>query len=373
MKEKTKNTKTKDITFIKKFLISVAVLLLLIAGLVIIFDPFYHYHKPLPFLKAVLNDKEYQCVGTLRHFDYDAVLVGSSVVENNDNDWYNEAYNCNTIKAVRSYGATADLCYLLDEAFSSGNRIDHVFYNIDPSSLSASSETTYKSTGCPMYLYDHNPFNDVMYLFNKGVIFEKIPYLIVNSLFTDYDESLSYNWAKWKTFNQANALGLYNRTLEVSEMMDEKAYEEELLANIDLLTRQVENHPDTQFHFFFPAYSMLWWDGIYRTGERDAYIYNEKQMVKALLSYDNAEVFCFQNEPMVITNLENYLDSIHFSPEINKLMLDQMVRGEYRLTTENYEEELDKMKDFTEEIVNELIKPYEEQDLLTYEQPPEEE
>ena len=91
-------------------------------------------------------------------------------------------------------------------------------------------------------------------------------------------------------------------------------------------------------------------------------------MVKALLSYDNAKVYCFQNEPDVITNLENYLDSIHFSPEINKLMLDQMVNGEYKLTLSNYEKQLDDMKDFSDRIVNELIKPYEEQDLLTYEQ-----
>ena len=365
----TNNTdKKRDIKFIKTFGISVLVILLLIAAIVFVFDPFYHYHKPWLSLKAVLNDKEYQCVGTLSNFDYDAVLVGSSVVENNDNDWYNEAFMCNTIKAVRSYGATADLCYLLDRAFSSGNEIKHVFYNIDPSSLSASAETTYESTGCPMYLYDNNPFNDVQYLFNKGVLFEKIPYLIVNSYMTDYDESLSYNWAKWKTFNSANALGLYNRTVDITEMMDEKVYEEELNANIELLTNQVKTHPETEFHFFYPAYSMLWWDGIYRTGERDAYIYNEKCMTRALLSYDNVKIYCFQNEPEVITNLENYLDSIHFSPEINKLMLDQMINGEYEMTLSNYEETLDNMKDFSDKIVNELIKPYEENDLLTYEE-----
>ena len=61
------------------------------------------------------------------------------------------------------------------------------------------------------------------------------------------------------------------------------------------------------------------------------------------------------------------MDSIHFSPEINKWMLDQMVSGNYLLTEDNYEEKLDEMSAFSDEIVNSLIKPYEEQNLLTYE------
>lgn len=360
------NTKMSSKKFIKKLIITVLVLIFAVGAVVYVFDPFYHYHKPWLGLKEVLNDKEYQCIGTLRHFDYDTLLVGSSVMENNDNAWYDEAYGVKSIKAIRSYGATADLCYLMDEAYENHD-IKYVFYNIDPSSLSADAETTYESTGCPMYLYDHNPFNDVQYLFNKDVLFEKIPYMIANSYLGDYDEGLSYNWAKWKTFDIQMALGLYYRPIDVVEMQDETIYSDKLSANIALLTKEVADHPETQFMFFYPAYSMLWWDGVYRTGERDAYIYCEKEMTKALLQYDNVRIFCFQNEPDVITDLYNYMDSIHFSPEINKLMLDQMINGEYEMTLDNYEEVLDGVKAFSDKIVNELIVPYEEQDMLTYE------
>ena len=360
------NTKMSSKKFIKRLIITVLILIFTVGAVVYVFDPFYHYHKPWLGLKEVLNDKEYQCIGTLRHFDYDTLLVGSSVMENNDNAWYDEAYGVKSIKAIRSYGATADLCYLMDEAYENHD-IKYVFYNIDPSSLSADAETTYESTGCPMYLYDHNPFNDVQYLFNKDVLFEKIPYMIANSYLGDYDEGLSYNWAKWKTFDIQMALGLYYRPIDVVEMQDETIYNDKLDANIALLTKEVADHPETQFMFFYPAYSMLWWDGVYRTGERDAYIYCEKEMTKALLQYDNVRIFCFQNEPDVITDLYNYMDSIHFSPEINKLMLDQMINGEYEMTLDNYEEVLDGVKEFSDKIVNELIVPYEEQDMLTYE------
>ncbi|SDB61204.1 hypothetical protein [Butyrivibrio sp. INlla16] len=360
--------KNKDVNFIKNFIRTVIIIILLIGVMVFLIDPFFHYHKPWFGMKAVLNDKEYQCIGTLRHFDYDALIVGSSVAENNDNSWYDEAFNCKSIKAIRSYGATADLCYLLDEAFSSGNDIKKIFYNIDPSSLNAEAAPTFESTGCPMYLYDKNPLNDIRYLYNKGVIFEKIPYMLVNSYLVDYDENLSYNWAKWKNFGSESALGLYFRPKEKKSMMDETVYDDKLSGNIELLTNEVKNHPDTEFYFFFPAYSMLWWDGIYRTGERDAFIHCEKEMVKALLKYENVRVFCFQDEEEIITNLDNYMDSIHFSPEINKYMLDKMVEDENRMTEANYEDILDNMKNLSDRIVNELIVPYEENGQITYEQ-----
>ncbi len=354
--------------FLKTLCISILAVLVAVAGVVFVFDPFYHYHKPWFGMKAVLSDKEYQCVGTLRHFDYDALIVGSSVVENNDNAWYDADFGVKSIKAVRSYGMTADLCYLLDEAFAARD-VKQVFYNIDPAALVAEPVTTYESTGAPMYLYDHNPFNDVKYLFNKDVLFEKIPYEVVQSLSGDYNEGLSYNWAKWKTFHHESALGLYFRPLEVREMLPEDSYEEHMRGNIALLTAQVEKNPQTQFRFFFPAYSMLWWDGIVRSGERDAYLYAEKETIRTLLQYDNVEVYCFQTEEDITTNLDLYLDSIHFSPEINHEMEQQMLRGENRLTTENYEETIENLRDFTDRVVNELIVPYEEQDLLTYEIP----
>ena len=118
--------------FIKRTGIIVLIVLVIIGSTVFLFDPFFHYHKPWFGLKAVLNDKEYQCVGTLRNFDYDALLVGSSVMENNDNSWYDEAFGVTSIKAIRSYGATADLCYLMDVAYENHD-IKRVFYNIDPS------------------------------------------------------------------------------------------------------------------------------------------------------------------------------------------------------------------------------------------------
>ena len=347
----------KDMQFVKSFFARTLILLAAVIAVVVIFDPFYQYHKPLPGLKAVLTDKEYQCIGTLRTFDYDALIVGSSVCENYNNFWFDEGFDCRTIKAIRSYGATADLCYLLDNAYAS-NDLKYIFYNIDPSSLSASTEPTYESTGCPMYLYDKNILNDYPYVLNKDVLMEKLPYMLAYSFIGDYDEGDSYNWAQWKAFNRDMAMGLYTRLPYVKEMQPETVNSEELAGNISLLTAQVEAHPETTFKFFFSPYSMLWWDNAYRSGNRDAVIYNEKQAIGTLLQYDNVEVYFYQDDAEIITNLDNYMDTIHFSKDINYYVYDKLSKGEERLTKENYEERLDHMRNLSDRIVTEDIYEY---------------
>lgn len=350
--------KTESKKFIRRFFISSGALLLLCILAVVVFDPFFQYHKPLKGLKAVLTDKEYQCVGSLKTFDYDSVIAGSSVSENYYNGWFNERFDCNAIKAIRSYGATADLCYLLDIAFSRQN-LKYVFYNLDSAALVAEPETTYELTGCPMYLYDDNYINDIEYWLNKGVLMEKIPYLIANSTIGDYDENNSYNWAQWKEFNSDMILGLYIRKPSVSEMKPADYYEDVLEENVALLTERISAHPETVFYVFIPPYSMLWWDNIYREGDMEAYLYNMERAMEELLAYENVKLFYFQNDREIITNLENYMDIIHFSPEINHYICESLIDGRHQINKDNYQKVMAEMRSLSYEIVEKLVRPYE--------------
>lgn len=346
-------------SFLWRFFCRSGCIMLLIALAVILFDPFFHYHKPWFGLKAVLTDKEYQCVGSLRNFDYDSVIAGSSVAENYYNDWFNQGFQCKTIKAIRSYGATADLCWMLDTAFET-HALKHVFYNMDTASLSADPVPSFALTGCPMYLYNKNPLDDIKYLYNKGVLLEKIPHLAASSLMGDYDEHDSYNWAQWKSFSESQSLRLYARTETVAPMKAEDHYQENLTANLALITERIREHPETDFHIFFPPYSILWWDNIYRNGDLEAYLYNMEQAVEELLTYDNVSLFYFQDEAWIIEDLNLYMDTLHFSQDINQYMAEEMIAGRDRLTAENYQDVFAAMKTYAYEIVEELMLLYEE-------------
>lgn len=351
--------------FIRQFFIGSSILLLICALTVILFDPFFQYHKPLSGLKAVLTEKEYQVPGTLKNFEYDSVIAGSSVAENYYNDWFNEGFDCNVIKAIRSYGATADLCYFLDMAFEYRD-LKYVFYNLDPSALVADPEPTYELTGSPMYLYDDNYLNDLEYILNKDVLFERVPYLLAQSLAGDYDENDSYNWSQWKQFNSDMALGLYLRRPDIAEMKPQDYYEELLCDNLNLLTERISAHPETTFYIFVPPYSMLWWDSTYRDGDTEAYLYNMEQAMATLLEYENVRFFYFQNDREVITNLENYMDTLHFSQDINHYICNCMIEESHEITIDNYQETMEDMRLLAYEIPKEQMDAYE--DRLNYDQ-----
>lgn len=343
----------------KNFIVSVGVVLLACIILVVLFDPFFHYHRPILGLKAVLTDKEYQCIGTLKTFDYDSVIAGSSVCENYNNRWFDEKFGVKSVKAVRSYGATADLTYFLDVAYEN-NQIEKVFYNLDPGSFAGKPYVTFEETGCPMYLYDKNPFNDIEYVLNKDVLLEKIPYMLTKSFIGEYDEGNSFNWAQWKDFNSDMVTGIYIRQYEIEDMKPKDYYQEECDANIELITEVVEKHPETEFYFFIPPYSFVWWDNIYRCGDTDAYIYNMKRCAEQLLNYENVHVYCFIDDEEVVTNLENYMDVLHFSPDINYYIVEKLGDSSIEINETNIDKRFDSMAEFAKLAVEELIKPYED-------------
>ena len=50
--------------------------------LTVIVDPFFHYHKPLASIQYQITNERYQNDGIIKHFDYDAIITGTSMTEN---------------------------------------------------------------------------------------------------------------------------------------------------------------------------------------------------------------------------------------------------------------------------------------------------
>ena len=53
-----------------------------IGAVVAVIDPYFHYGKGLSCLSYPLHNQRYQNDGIAKHFDYDAVIIGSSMTEN---------------------------------------------------------------------------------------------------------------------------------------------------------------------------------------------------------------------------------------------------------------------------------------------------
>lgn len=346
-------TNNNKINFLKKLIVSIFIVGMLAAGTVLFFDPFFHYHKPIRPLKAVLNQAEYQVIGTLRTFDYDSLIAGSSMAENYNNRWFDENFNCKTVKAVKPGANTSDLKYLIDAAYEE-REIKNIFYTLDISALTTEIQTHYVNEGMPLYLYNKNPFDDVQYLFNKHIIFKDIPYMIATSFLEDYDEGDSFNWAKYKEFS-----GLYY--IPTEKKQPEKTIEEYgkyVDYNVSLLEEIVENHPETNFVFLVPPYSSIWWYEADMCGDMEINFYALSSAFEKLLSYENVEIHYFQDMEEIISNLDYYMDLIHYNSDINKKLVDLLKTDTYKVTFDNMEEKLQSMKQLSEKCINFYAKEY---------------
>jgi len=342
---------------IRNFILAAIIFFMLCAALVIVIDPFFHYHKPVGGLKAVLTEKEYQCVGSIKNFDYDTVIAGSSVCENYNNAWFDEKFGVTSIKAIRSYGSIADLSYFLDLSYEDHD-LRYVFFNVDPIALANEAKVSFEDTGCPMYLYDDDLLNDVQYLLNKDVLLKKIPFMILKSYVDEYDEGESYNWARWKSFGTDVALSQYARLDSAKEMHPENYYETDCEKNIAFLSDLVEAHPETEFMFFFSPYSFLWWDNLTMYGETESYLYDMRMFMDRMLEYDNVRICYFMNDESIVSDLDNYMDVLHFTPDINRFICDNLDNDDYRVSKENVDEIFEKTRRYAYEQTPLLIEKY---------------
>jgi hypothetical protein len=309
-------------------------LLIGFASVVYIVDPFCQYHMPKMGFSPIFKrgTQVYINPGFAKHASYDSLVIGSSVSENFYASQFNKVFNCKAIKLPCAGAYSTNYKDILEVAFRS-RQLENVFFSLDEFALWNSADEPNQEM--PLYLYDTNLLNDVKYVLNKSTIQYMLD-MQKNRLMgkkSNYDAA--YNWDKGYEFSTALTLKQYERPAKSAVQSNPDKYIEPFTKNLDNITPFIEKHPDTQFYIFFPPYSIVWWDGIARKGNLDATINGLAYAMDRLLKFDNVHLYYFQNMPET-TNLDNYREIMHYTEELNALMVDRMGRDEYRVTRENY-------------------------------------
>ena len=144
-----------------------------------IFDPYFHFHKPFPFVSYRMYDERYTNDGISRHFDYDAVITGTSMAQNFKTSEADVLFGVNAVKETFSGAGYKELSQNLERALQRNDRLRTVIWTMDSNSLIRDKDYD-QYEGYPTYLYDDNPWNDVSYVFNKNVWYHGVlPNLIM--------------------------------------------------------------------------------------------------------------------------------------------------------------------------------------------------
>lgn len=322
--------------------------LLTVATMTAIIDPFFHYHAPLESLAYPLTSQRYQNDGIVRHFDYDALITGTSMTENFKTSEFDSLFGTHSIKVSYSGGTFAELVANLRQALESSPDLKTVLFCIDEWFLFNGRDMILADGEYPTYLYDDNPFNDVKYLLNKEVFLENtlgvLEYTAAGNATTTFD---AYGSWEFDTGKDA-VLAAYDRpevTVGAEEMTQEERDNLVYVLETELVALARE-YPGTDFLYYFPPYSILDWDLHVR--QRSAACYTEafRLATQTLLQAENIRVFSFYTDFETVTDLRNYRDVVHHDSAINSLLLQRFAAGEYELTQENYQSHWDTVETF---------------------------
>lgn len=296
------------------------------AGTILFFDPFYHYHAPIAGLPLRLEYGQYQNPGVAQNMDYDTLLLGTSVTANFHTGHLDERFGGTSKKLIVLGGTFSELTPALELGLKT-HEVGRVFWGVDSNRFRPFEEEPREEL--PLYLYNQDPFDDLQYLLNKDVFFWDVTDLLEMAWTHDLGdgENGGYIPNKDAVWSKDVVLSTYARPESVTQGVEKTAFLSVTQDSLEVLLGEVDAHPETTFTFFLPPYSILFWDQTIRNGELDATLEMHRVVLEKLSSRPNAQVFYFMDALDIITNLDNYCDYIHYSPEVCDRLMDGLTGG----------------------------------------------
>jgi len=307
-----------------------ALLLVLCALLTFIVDPFEQYRESS--ILPLYDQESYNNPGIVKNYDYNAVILGTSMIEMSHPSVIDETFGVRSVKLPMRGSHTAQMGWQLDHIYRAkekrGETLDLAILAVDAYSLMGPVDDMEEIYD---YLWNDNIFDDVNYLLNRDVLLVKIPKMLKNiGKPTDTKRDDMYQW----TDIVFAAKSVYDTTAVNPQkpMIDADHRLWRSTQNIeDHIERYAAAHPETTFRIYMPPYSVAYWYLATREGISEQQYRSRARVCELLLEYPNVEIYDYSSRIDWITDLDEYFDYSHHSGRISDEIMRAMAAGEDRV------------------------------------------
>lgn len=338
-------------------------LLLFTALFVYIVDPFFQYHKPAE-TGYLINNEIYQNPGIAKNYDYDAVILGSSMCQNFKVSEFDEKYDITTVKLTYSGAYASNFKHIMD-VVNYEKDVEKIFWGIDTYAfLHSVDETRFP---LPEHLYDYNIFNDTNYIFNKDTIIKSIG-VVYNQIkgipTTSIDDSYYWYDSCKSQFVPANVMKNYQDYIVTLDREQTQNIDDYFLVNVQQNMEEnilpiIENNPQAEIYIFYPPYSVLYWNTVNINGELESQLSVLEYITEVFLQYENITICSFQSDENIVYDISLYKDHTHYDAAINSFIIDNLDNPDYQVTKDNYKSKIDVLRELAENIdIDELADLY---------------
>lgn len=300
-------------------------LMALCALTVFIVDPFEQYRESA--ILPLYDQESYNNPGIAKNYDYNAVILGTSMVEMSRPSVIDECFGVNSVKLPMRGSNTAQMGWQLEHVLRTHD-LKLAILAVDAYSLMGppdDSEEIYD------YLWNDNLLDDVNYLLNRDVLFVRVPRMLRNigkPLDTKRDDM--YQWTD-VVFSEQSVLD--SVTFSPQKEMQDVRVERSTENIVRHLEPMIKAHPETTFKIYMPPYSVGYWYMMTRGGLSEQQFCARARLCELLLAYPNVEIYDYSSRVAWITDLDQYFDYSHHSTQVSDAIMYAMAAGECRVLT----------------------------------------
>ena len=295
---------------------------------VYIIDPFEQYRESS--ILPLYDQESYNNPGIAKNYDYNAVILGTSMVEMSNPSVIDACFGVSSVKLPMRGSHTAQMGWQLEHVFAT-HELDLAILAVDAYSLMGPPDDMEEIVD---YLWNDNPLDDVNYLLNRDVLLVKVPRILKNAgkpLDTKRDDM--YKWTD-VTFAAQSVYDAIGGPKTQSDMQPADSRIERSTENIERhLEAHIAAHPETTFKIYMPPYSVGYWYLFTRGGLAEQQYRSRARVCELLLEYPNVEIYDFSSRIEWITDLDEYFDYSHHSSAMSDQIMRAMAAGENRVLT----------------------------------------
>ena len=334
-------------------------------GILWLYDPLQLFHKPIFRETTFFGDMRLAARGIIRYYDFDSVILGTSMLENTSAKEAGEKLGGKWVNLSLINSSYDERAVVLEYLFEY-KKPQKIIYSLESFTIASIKDSSRFD-----YLYDENPLDDFkVYLNDKFILCALAWRESKDCTGRDLEELLKWSnhedlkilfggFEKWLKYGKKETIAMLKNIKDTPFVVKKDNFDlEKQRSYIQTYVLDfVAENPKTKFYFIVPTYSRL----SYRIGSGDfdnKVFYNRalnlKWFVQELEKYPNAKIYGFDTLDYA-DDIANYRDFTHYNVDMNSLHLDS-IRGEkHILDSNNIDSYLKAMED---KIKNYDLKPF---------------
>ncbi len=331
--------------WIRTFLCSLLAVLLFLSAVAYAVDPFMQFRVKD---NAYMLDEWDVCGGLIKNYDYDTLIIGSSMAQCFDMDVVRQELGVKPLHIALGGINPTEIGKLLDVAYRT-EKADTYYICVDMMTFNKDNEESRLSE----HLLKDDFISKLRYLLSYEVWFGFIPVDIAFVALDAIGVELPIKYAYQKSIDKLGDWRLEHPVGGEQMVLDNYKSSQYSVSYVDSenLYQNIVSSIDTFFArcqfdkgehvFFFPPYSSLCWAEYQNRGQFEIYLQAKRYFIEKALEY-GVTVYDFQSADITM-DLNNYKDTTHFMPHINDWMVTCFASGEWTVNRDNmvlFEEKL---------------------------------